>query len=707
MIPVDYDERVYAGVLGKIIGVYLGRPVEGWSYERIAREVGTIEGYVHDRVGVPLVVTDDDISGTFTFIRALEDAGYDQDLGAAAIGNAWLNYIIEERTILWWGGLGHSTEHTAFLRLKEGVTPPRSGSAEMNGRVVAEQIGGQIFIDGWALVSPGDPDRAATLARRAASVSHDGAAIDAAVVLAAMEAMAFVEPDLDRLLDVGLSYVDAGSVIAALASDLRALRQTEPDWRVARAWLADTYGPDRFKGNVHVVPNHGLILLSLLWGDDDFTRTMSIVNTSGWDTDCNSGNVGCLMGIKNGLAGLDGPVDWRGPLADRMYLPTAEGGRAITDAVIEADHVARAGRRMAGDAAAPRKGGARFHFDHPGAVQGFEILGAGSGASTALTNVPSPTAATSRALRIPLDASTAEGRVIVTDTFIRPEDREMSGYRLIASPSLYPGQMVGASVLSDASEPVELALTVAHYTGADDLAWKQGPSVRLDPGAAGSLEWLVPDVGAQPIAKVGLVAIGARSGAILLDRMGWTGEPSTRLGAPEDGGSMWRRAWVDGMDIWNTYWDEPFRLSHNVGIGLVSQGTMEWRDYEIRATLTPHQASGAGIAARVGGRRRWYALLLVEGGVRLVRCRDEAITLAEQPFAWEAYSSHDLALSVVGTRIRGWVDGSLVCDVTDDALASGAVGLILDEGTMLCNDIEVRSDVGGDGGHRHVGAARQ
>ena len=27
-IPHDYAERVYAGVLGKLIGVYLGRPFE-------------------------------------------------------------------------------------------------------------------------------------------------------------------------------------------------------------------------------------------------------------------------------------------------------------------------------------------------------------------------------------------------------------------------------------------------------------------------------------------------------------------------------------------------------------------------------------------------------------------------------------------------------------------------------------------------------
>ncbi|HZC34735.1 MAG TPA: ADP-ribosylglycohydrolase family protein [Chthoniobacterales bacterium] len=32
-----YLERVYAGVLGKIIGVYLGRPFENWTNDRIER----------------------------------------------------------------------------------------------------------------------------------------------------------------------------------------------------------------------------------------------------------------------------------------------------------------------------------------------------------------------------------------------------------------------------------------------------------------------------------------------------------------------------------------------------------------------------------------------------------------------------------------------------------------------------------------------
>src|SRR4051812_21158034 len=127
-LPPDYTERVYAGVLGKIIGVYLGRPFEQWHHDAIVERFGEITGYVHEQMGVPLIVSDDDISGTFTFLRALADYDCDPNLTPAQIGETWLNYIIENRTILWWGGMGMSTEHTAFLRLKHGMSAPESGS---------------------------------------------------------------------------------------------------------------------------------------------------------------------------------------------------------------------------------------------------------------------------------------------------------------------------------------------------------------------------------------------------------------------------------------------------------------------------------------------------------------------------------------------------------------------------------------------------
>ena len=132
------------------------------------------------------------------------------DLTPEQIGNTWLNYTIERRTIFWWGGVGNSTEHTAYERLKHGIPAPESGSRARNGKVISEQIGAQIFIDGWAMVAPGDPEFAADLARRAASVSHDGEAIYGAQVIAAMEAQAFVESDINTLIDTGLSVIPRG-----------------------------------------------------------------------------------------------------------------------------------------------------------------------------------------------------------------------------------------------------------------------------------------------------------------------------------------------------------------------------------------------------------------------------------------------------------------------------------------------------------------
>ena len=57
-------------------------------------------------LGIPLVVADDDISGTSGFFRAVEDSGYARPLTAVQVGKAWLNYIVQDKTILWWGGLG-------------------------------------------------------------------------------------------------------------------------------------------------------------------------------------------------------------------------------------------------------------------------------------------------------------------------------------------------------------------------------------------------------------------------------------------------------------------------------------------------------------------------------------------------------------------------------------------------------------------------
>ncbi len=703
-LPADYVERVYAGVLGKLIGVYLGRPFEGWSYERIQRELGEVNYYVHERFGVPLIVTDDDISGTFTFLRALTDYQQSRDLTPAQIGQTWLNYLIEERTILWWGGLGNSTEHTAYLRLKAGIPAPESGSMARNGKTVAEQIGSQIFIDGWAMVAPGDPELAVDLAGRAASVSHDGEAIYGAQVMAALESMAFLEPDTNKLLDAAVRFIPTDSVIYRMIADIRDWHAEVPhDWRKTREALAATYGYDSYGGNCHMVPNHGLIIHALLHGEDNFQRSLMIVNTCGWDTDCNSGNLGCLLGIKLGLEGLNNGPDWRGPVADRMYLPTADGGRALTDAVSETYTIVNTGRALAGMLPLAPKQGVRYHFELPGAVQGFMAEEEPETAGVAkVENVSGHSAEGSHSLAIHYQ-SLAPGRAARVGRAVFIPSSEVAsyfkgrGYALHASPQLYPGQTVRATLSTDTHNRGDLLanLYVRVYAAEDKQIVVRGPVIELAAGDSSELSWKLEDTGGAPIAAVGieLHSPSHATGTIYLDTLTWEGTPDLLLRRPDHTGEMWRMAWVDGVDQVAAPPTEYIRLMQNSGRGLFITGTREWRDYALQATVTPHMLTSGGIAARVQGMRRFYALLLEPGNkIKLIKALDGDTLLAEANLPWQFGQSHLLRLEVDGNQIRGYVNGQLIvtAEDNDSPLTGGGIALIVEEGRLASGSIQVQ-----------------
>ena len=687
-LPADYTERVYAGILGKLIGVYLGRPFEGWSHERIVQELGEVDHYVHERFNMPLVVTDDDVTGTFTFLRALEDHGYDPGLTPRQIGEAWLNYTIERRTIFWWGGFGTSTEHTAYLRLKNGIHAPESGSIARNTKVVAEQIGSQIFIDGWAMIAPGDPELAADFARRAASVSHDGEAIYGAQVIAAIEAAAFVESDINKLIDTAVALIPADSDIARLIHDVREWHAAEDDWYKTRALIGANYGYDKFRGNCHMVPNHALIIHALLHGNDDFRRSLMIVNTGGWDTDCNSGNVGNILGIKNGMATFAGADDLRFPVEDRLYLSTAEGGRGISDAAIETIRVVNAGRALKGEAPIAPKEGARFHFSLPGSVQGFRV-----DAHDPATVVNVAQSNGDRVLAITLTGSGTA--TVTTPTFIPEEAINMKGYALYASPTLFPGQQVDAVIAAGDTNghPITAALVLRFYGADDKLVTVEGPGQTIQASQSATLTWDIPDTAGAPIAQIGLRAGGSDGDFVLLDRLGWSGEPAVTLGRPAHGGDLWRRAWVDGVDQWEARWWHDYHIVQNHGTGLIMQGTEEWRDITVTAPVTISLANAAGVAVRVGGLRRYYALVLAEGGLaRIVKAQDGETVLAEVPFAWETEQEYSLSLSVTGTTLTGSIDGKTIISATDDSatpLRGGGIGLLIAEGTLTSGPVTV------------------
>jgi hypothetical protein len=184
----------------------------------------------------------------------------------------------------------------------------------------------------------------------------------------------------------------------------------------------------------------------------------------------------------------------------------------------------------------------------------------------------------------------------------------------------------------------------------------------------------------------------AGAASLRLDWIDWRGAPAVTFTRPPFAGSAWRRAWINAVDQWDDGRPEAFWLTQNAGRGLLIQGAEEWRDYEVQAVITPSLCAAAGIAARVGGLRRFYALLLRAGGrIVLLRALEADAPLAEAPFAWRQRQSYALRLAVEGPWLRAFVDDAPIFAVRDPGapLRGGAAALVVEDGHMRCAAVGV------------------
>jgi ADP-ribosylglycohydrolase len=693
MTVEKYAESIYAGVLGKIIGVYLGRPVEGWPYERIQRELGEVKYYVHDAAGVPLVVADDDISGTFGFFRTLEDTHYSRDITPQDIGDTWLNYIIEDKTILWWGGLGRSTEHTAFLRLKQGIAAPRSGSIELNGTTIAQQIGAQIFIDAFAMMSPGDPDQAVSLIRKAASVSHDGIAVEAACFLGAMEALAFDIRPVDRIMDAAMSYVSSYELMK-LIGDVRTICAQERDWRAVRAWLDPRYGYGVYPGPCHIIPNHAMVLAALLLGGDDFQRSIMIAASAGWDTDCNAGNVGCLNGIRLGLDGVCAGPDFRTPVADIMYVVTSDGGSCVTDAVQQTRNILQAAAAFRNESIPPM--GNRYSFAFKGSTQGF--------VPCPYENRPYGVVALSN-----LNESSGENGLAIDYKALAPGIRcsvstpvfldfsvLANNFSTIASPTLYSSQTVVAHIKAFAEDNPGLKFFILHYDQDNEVNRIEGEVFALHAGM-NELRWEVPDTNGMPIFRLGftLLAEEKREGRIALLDMGWAGAPAS---FKQQGMLMtsiwnlnpyWMQAWVSSARQFAPDFKYTYCISHPADEGVVTIGTQDWHDYAVASRILFSLHRVGGLVLRSKGHRRYYAAVLSSGNSVsiIMRKNDSVRLLASAEFHYEMDRPYAMRFEAKGNELAVFIDEVCVLGAEDPEsnYACGGAGFLVEQGTILAN----------------------
>ena len=363
------------------------------------------------------------------------------------------------------------------------------------------------------------------------------------------------------------------------------------------------------------------------------------------------------MGAMLGLEGIEAGRDWRGPVADRMLISSADGGYAINDAVRVSARLVDLGRRLAGLPPSSRPKRARnFTFRTPAACRDSWRL-ATAPRTSSLGMFPSRGG---RALQVRYAGLGDEPAAALTPTFAPPEVTRMRTYELMATPLVYPGETVRARVIADRSNrgscpgrPARAGLWRERLPRRRSTA----EPVALSPGAETVLTWRLPDTGGQPIQSLGLVlrsSGAAADGAVMLDYLRWDGPPDVRLRRPDEPGDFWRRAWVNAVEVFSTTSPQAFRISQDRGEGMIIHGGRQWTDYRVETALTVHLAEHAGIGVRVQGLRRYYAVLLMRPGlVRLVRAFDGVVTiLAETPLELSFETPYDVAVEVSGREIE-------------------------------------------------------
>ncbi len=651
--PRDYGDRVYAGWLGKCIGVRFGAPLENWTYEEIRDNLGELTGYVAEDRG-KIFKPDDDTSVPLILLGALEKHPAPSEITAADFGDALLNAVGCEHGSFWWGGYGISTEHTAYLNLLGGIPAPRSGSIAQNGKALAEQIGGQIFSDIWGLLLPNNPRDAADLSERAASVSHDGAGLHGARFIAATVSAAFSERDPRRLIEIGLEQVPHDSDYDRVMRAMLAFHTTcSDDWRAAFAYLKANFGYQHYAGIVPIIPNAGVVALGLLYGAGDFSRAIQIANMAGWDTDCNVGNVGAIMGVSVGINGIE--ARWREPMNDLLITASLIGTHSLLTIPGCADRLVRLGQQLTGGESDPRA--PRCHFTYPGSTGNFQAWGDKGRPihllQTQVNGVP--------VLRTAIRKLNKKGEIrVFTRTHYRTSELGSNYYGAAFTPLLYPGQTIRArmQIPSDAPDTIHAALFVY------DVNHQKLHQAAAEPLMAGEwhdLTYTVPPMTDALISQVGVLLRNTgelwETGSFHLEHLDWGGAPQF-LGTfahaiPETGA-------ISEWTYWRGYWRLEDGAYHGSGV-LENEsytGDIGWKDYTITAELTPLIGDHHLIMARVQGALHSYAFgLSPDGTVTLYKKTRKNQAVASAAFVWRMGESVRLKLTVRGNRLIAEVDG--------------------------------------------------
>lgn len=696
MIVLNYLNKLYAGWLGKAAGIRLGAPIEGFTSDRVANLYGELDDYVVD---YKLFAADDDSNGPFFFLRALQDCRDMQQMTSQDVAKALLNYAPWEHGFFWWGGYGISTEHTAYLNLRAGIPAPRSGSIAQNGATVAEQIGGQIFIDSWGLVAPGKPELAADLARRAAQVTHDGNAVYGGMFIAACISLAFVHDDIYTVVREALKQIPEDCAYARVARDVMAFHAAHPDdWRACLKYVQENYGYDKYPGACHVIPNGAVVVLSLLYGEGSYSKTICISCMCGWDTDCNAGNVGTILGVLVGTEGIEDK--WRKPINDFMACSSVLGALNLLDLPFCASYTARLAHALDGtpaaDVPALKHPLDACHFEYEGSTHAMRVEAVGDGelgwqCECTLANSTERARTGERSLKVTAKAPTAGLPVrCMRKTYYYASDFHDSRYDPSFSPTLVPGETLHVSVLIPEYSVGTLARAYIKLRGGQVIT---GETIQCEKERWYDLALETPPMEGELIEEAGvelMSQVKAKMGSMVafIDDLYFDGKPDYSIEFANE-----------TLEQWSGSHTEISQMSILKGIKYLEDGCLHltcsdraemytgklgWEDVTVSCDLRAQTGEYHYLLARVRGAERNYAFgFSSDGRAALLKNDFGYTTLCEVPFAWQPAKEYCLSMQLKGAQITCCVDGQPLFTFTDsqDPYLSGAVGVGVQKGS--------------------------
>ena len=321
---VLYD-RIHGAWLGRCVGCLLGKPVEGWPREEIEDYLKATDSYplqdyfpyepdkinnneyaFHSsakevtRGNISYMARDDDLDYTILNLKLIEENGL--EFTTEDVAQEWLSSLPYDMVA--------TAEHQAYSNLVKGLKPPATAIYRNPFR---EWVGAQIRADIFGYIAPANPELAASLAYKDASLSHTKNGTYGEMFIAAAISAALVGNDLEKVINAALSQVPENSRLAEVVKNVLIWSKRATNWQEVWEEVMQRYGEYH---RVHTLPNLAFVLIGLIWGELDFKKTISIAVMCGHDTDCNGATAGSILGALKGTKGI--PEEMSRPLNDRI-----------------------------------------------------------------------------------------------------------------------------------------------------------------------------------------------------------------------------------------------------------------------------------------------------------------------------------------------------------------------------------------------------